>query len=757
MTRVMTQLPGKLRSRRSIRRLMIISAWLLIIHESFYLISRRDTKLSLSARRVLRISSLKPIDQLKPPHPITTRLESARLNWYNKVNSQSVNYPQFKSRYRSRYGLEPPDGMREWFNVVSADGFLLVDEFDEMMNSLKIFRTMDSIELERRTLEVASMPTFSLLNITERHAYFNGQNYRGDFKKYSRENYGPGLERVEGLASMMQRHIRRIPDGLLFAVSELAEPRVIVPWQDHPETLQSFDQLTSSSSQTIFKNYNLRLQPPSLKKLLPTPNFRESGSAWELYAKSCPPESSARKNLVSLKGSSAMRHTHQQALQLDRSTDPTRLDPIQSKLGRVKTGLAKRRISSSAPTITDGDMSFDPTGGNPNGFNDVKTLIDGSEEFSFVRLNYKGLTHPELCQDSELHQLQGAFFSDWRGLPALYPVFSPSKIDGYSVPSNFYYGDDARYTFQSNETIEWEDRHNKLFWRGKTTGGGNSPPRHQMQYQRHRFVRMAESLSTNLKSLLIPKSKNGLIYHVKKSIVELNRAWMDVGFTGYTGCGEPDICSLTERIFRLKKPVPLSEMAKYKAILDLDGMAFSGRFVALMSMGSGVLKATIFRDAFTDWVEPWVHYIPLSSGYSELYNILGYFLPLPNSEESEKLEEQKKLSWIKQLLTGTTMSNEREGDKQLRRVAEDGLKWSKTVGNKADIEAYVYRLALEWGRLTGKVGDETIDEDEENEIKEFEEDEKKRRAKEEKERLKLKLKQQQEQQRRQKQEQEQEQ
>jgi hypothetical protein len=69
---------------------------------------------------------------------------------------------------------------------------------------------------------------------------------------------------------------------------------------------------------------------------------------------------------------------------------------------------------------------------------------------------------------------------------------------------------------------------------------------------------------------------------------------------------DPKICDLTERLCPLKKTVQLKEMARYKAILDLDGMAFSGRFVALMSMGSGVFKSSIYTDALTDWIEPWV-------------------------------------------------------------------------------------------------------------------------------------------------------
>ncbi|KAG0139913.1 hypothetical protein CROQUDRAFT_665873 [Cronartium quercuum f. sp. fusiforme G11] len=726
MPRLLTlaaSVPGKFRSRRTIKRILIITTWIFLIHELYILLTRHQT------------STKDSTDYITPPHPIKTRLELARKKWNERLKSQSINYQEFKSNYKKKYELSPPKGMKEWFKIVEKDGVLLVDEFDELMNSLKPFRMMDSEELIRRTLEISEMPTFSLLKIKDHHAFFYGTNYRGDGAKYSRDNYGPGIERVEGLASMLQRHIRLIPEGTIFAVSELAEPRVIVPWQDNPTTLRDFDDKIQDGN-TLLK-YHERLPKPNLTELLPTPNFRGSGSAWELYAKSCPPESSARKNILSLKGESTM---HQSKFKLNNSTNDYK-GLIHTK---SKTYQTKRRANLIGPFNNKSTFNSNQSiinyqnneddiiplisniEDNLQNFQSSDELIKNSKQFNFVDLNYKGLTHFELCTNSELHQIQGAFYSDWRGVQALYPVFSPSKIDGYSdilIPSNFYYGDDARYSFEANETIDWDDKKDKLFWRGKTTGGGNSPPRHQLQYQRHRFVRIAQSASKSLKSLLVHEEGSPFIHHIKRSIAELNLAWLDVGFTGYTGCGDPDICDLTATLFPLKTSVPLREMAKYKAILDLDGMAFSGRFVALMSMGSGVIKSTIFKDALTDWIEPWVHYVPLSVGYDEIYNLLGYFLPLPTdlTQTKENLQFKKMKSLLKHIKkvwkksfnkNYSTFDEEIGGGEELKKVAEDGLKWSESVGNKPDIEAYVLRLALEWARLLGKIGDEEDDEEE---------------------------------------------
>lgn len=147
-----TALPGKLRSRRTIKRVLVFSSWLFLLHELVRLLTPHSLPFAAPAS-----------DFLHPPHPIRTRLDAARRRWNSRLKAQSTDYRAFKRTYRARYALEPPEGMREWFRIVTNDGVLLVDEFDELMKSLEPFRTMDPQELTRRTLEVSKMPTFSLL------------------------------------------------------------------------------------------------------------------------------------------------------------------------------------------------------------------------------------------------------------------------------------------------------------------------------------------------------------------------------------------------------------------------------------------------------------------------------------------------------------------------------------------------------------------------------------------------------------------
>ena len=123
-----------------------------------------------------------------------------------------------------------------------------------------------------------------------------------------------------------------------------------------------------------------------------------------------------------------------------------------------------------------------------------------SSDFTFVPATSASTL--DFCSRPHEHYNQGHFFSDWRTIPALYPVFSPARAKGFldiKIPSHYYYGSTRRYTYGwdpvnlelkdvDNMDMPWEKKLDKLYWRGATTGGGNHPPGFSPQYHRHRFV-----------------------------------------------------------------------------------------------------------------------------------------------------------------------------------------------------------------------------------------------------------------------------
>ena len=179
----------------------------------------------------------------------------------------------------------------------------------------------------------------------------------------------------------------------------------------------------------------------------------------------------------------------------------------------------------------------------------------------------------------------------------LYPVLSPTKIhpcfSDIVVPPVYY----SSVSPLTTDTVPWEKKENKLFWRGSTSGG-HAANGNWRQMHRQRFMILAR-----------------------------NRSDTDVGFTHIIQCDDKD-CESQRREFPTVATEPWEEHIKHKWLFDTDGNSFSGRFTRLLRSKSLVFKATIMTEYFSDWVKPYIHYIPISLSYDDLdanlliYNIL---------------------------------------------------------------------------------------------------------------------------------------
>lgn len=116
-------------------------------------------------------------------------------------------------------------------------------------------------------------------------------------------------------------------------------------------------------------------------------DWRGEGSVWDAFRRVCPPDTRARRLFASIRG--------------------------QSHVAQQPQDVLRRDTSSAEPHGA--EFTF-------------PTNVDN--EFDF-------------CAKSWGRYYQGHFFSDWRTLPALYPIFSPAKAPGFSdimIPSHYYYG-----------------------------------------------------------------------------------------------------------------------------------------------------------------------------------------------------------------------------------------------------------------------------------------------------------------------------
>ncbi|KIJ64914.1 glycosyltransferase family 90 protein [Hydnomerulius pinastri MD-312] len=430
-----------------------------------------------------------------------------------------------------------------------------------------------------------------------------------------------------GFRRLLEKYQHKLPN-MDFPINAKAEGRVLVPWEH-----------------TKYPNLTLQDSSGGVTSMVGdfTPDWRGRGTVWDAYRRTCPPDTAARQLYSSYRNPNA--------------------DRPKALLG-----------PANPPSDT---FSFSET-------------VDDNLDF---------------CQNPWAHYAQGHFFSDWRTIPVLYPVFSPAKARGFAdimIPSHYYHGQNKRYTYGwdavnlepkeiDDMEIPWDDKSEVIFWRGATTGGGNTPPGFSPSYQRHRFLRMAhESSSANYTIVHASPSNPGTFVSTTVPAKDLNNDIMDVAFVSAVG-SYPGGDEALRQVHRFADAVPLGKHWSYKYLVDLDGMSYSGRFMAFMASDSATIKSTVYKEYFSDWLQPWLHYIPLSTSYSEIYNIHAYF----SGPSKSTLEIANTTSPI----TDGGKARKREGDEQLRKIAHAGKQWKKTIGRTVDMEAYVYRLCLEYARL----------------------------------------------------------
>ena len=130
--------------------------------------------------------------------------------------------------YRRRYARHPPPGFDEWYSIAQEKGFLLVDEFDTIMESLEPFWGLSPSVLRSRVQSIKAAPEMTEFRIHNGEVENSGDHYHAAYLKtwLDHEIWGGILPNVS------------------FMISTLDEPRVVAPYDtldlamQHVHTLQ---------------------------------------------------------------------------------------------------------------------------------------------------------------------------------------------------------------------------------------------------------------------------------------------------------------------------------------------------------------------------------------------------------------------------------------------------------------------------------------------------------------------------------------
>ncbi|TVY18027.1 Beta-1,2-xylosyltransferase 1 [Lachnellula arida] len=285
-----------------------------------------------------------------------------------------------------------------------------------------------------------------------------------------------------------------------------------------------------------------------------------------------------------------------------------------------------------------------------------------------------------LCHQPDLENLHGFHLSpsSFKPTTSLFPIFSQSKIPGFSdivFPSPWNYVD--KVTFDSSKNMAFSEKEKSVFWRGGTSEGYAAADNWEGM-QRQRFVHLANYAQGSTKlNLILPNNAQGTDYSYRSIPLSsvLSATNIDVSFVGVPVRCYDKYCAAQAREFYFNtSTVDFQEHWKYKYLFDFDGAGFSGRFLPFLESSSLVFRAASFRQWFEERLTAWKDYVPVDTRLHDVWSLLAYF-------------------------GGLGKNGEYAHEKEAGRIADEGRDWAAKVLRKEDMEIYMFRLLLEWGRI----------------------------------------------------------
>jgi len=304
------------------------------------------------------------------------------------------------------------------------------------------------------------------------------------------------------------------------------------------------------------------------------------------------------------------------------------------------------------------------------------------------------------CNQPDLRNLHGFYLSPAAYKPSqrLLPIFSQSKVEGYAdilYPSPWNYIDKVKY--DASETTHpdppFSEKESTLFWRGATSEGVS---RHGSWkgMTRQRLVHLANNLTLDTHSPTLPillphpslPGKFSYQHLATSPITALNLSLNISIVNGIARAWDNDGAA-QDAEFGFAPPTDFQEHWRYRYLMDIDGAGFSGRFLPFLQSKSLPFRAGIFRAWWDNRLTAWRHFVPVDVRLHGLFSTLAYFMGAASPAG---------------VVEGIMKENLGAGEK----IAEAGRVWAEKVLRKEDMEIYMFRLLLEWGRLTDDRRDE---------------------------------------------------
>lgn len=316
-----------------------------------------------------------------------------------------------------------------------------------------------------------------------------------------------------------------------------------------------------------------------------------------------------------------------------------------------------------------------------------KTCVDCLKPHSLLTsggalLANASLAH-DLCHQPDVAYLDGFLNSPSAmvGTNVFYPIFSQARVGGFSdilIPSPWNF--DEKSAFKEEDGVKWEKKINGLFWRGSRSDGFSAHGRWP-GFLRPRFVHEAYEKTLALRSsgaeaaMRVNASFTGDMNKCNEREcaveAEIYQQW------GLATMAEDSAAQATDNgASQLPPSVPFKEHWRFRHLMDMDGAGFSGRFLPFLESHSLPYRAALFRTWYDERLQAWHHYVPvdirLGSGF---WSVWEFF-------------------------SGSTHYKKDKVPDMAKKIAEQGREWARKALRKEDMQIYMFRLLLEWGRIT---------------------------------------------------------
>ena len=281
-------------------------------------------------------------------------------------------------------------------------------------------------------------------------------------------------------------------------------------------------------------------------------------------------------------------------------------------------------------------------------------------------------TAMDVCQNCGILRMHGLLLSPVNMLANdLVPIWSGSKplhFQDLLYPQAYYMG--VRSLYDEYLDSHWNDKDNKFYWVGHSNGGfaTNGTWRH---LQRQRLVLKTNHGNTDPVQYLV-ESIPGKWEPRFSTMAEVSDLFVTRIPAIYGFECDDETCAQEEEVFQVNADSPLDSIeASYahKFVMDIDGNSYSGRYYRLLQSKSVVVKSTIVKEWHDDRLIPWVHFVPLSLGYTELPEMARF---LATTERGLQLSEV---------------------------IARESTEWHNKALRDVNLQLAWLRMLLEYGRL----------------------------------------------------------